>query len=139
MSAVGSISTVAANGLLNRYAGGTAYTPPASLEVAALTVMCDADGVGGVEVVAADYSRISVDNDHTTFTTSTARSIANAIALTFAAALSNWGHIAGVAFYDAADHTTLWGYAEFATHRNITVAKILTIAIGDCVIVMPIV
>ena len=139
-AAVGSFSKAVANSLLNKAAGGTAYTAPASLEVAALTTMCDDTGAGGVEVSAAGgtlYARITVANNKTTWTTSTLRSLANAIELAFAAAGASWGTVAGIAIYDAADHTTLWGYAEFSVHQPVVALNILEVPIGQLVITLP--
>jgi hypothetical protein len=101
-------SLVVANAMLNRGAGGSAWTPPANLEWGLFLTMPDDSGAGGVEVSAGDYGRITAANSKAFWSVATERSVENLVELAFADPSSAWGEVAGLAAFDAADHVSLF-------------------------------
>ena len=96
-----------ANKMLNRGAGGSAWTPPTNLLWAAWTVMPDDDGAGGTECAGGGYARLNRPNSKAWWTVAVERLIENAVELAWPEPASSWGTVVGIAAFDAADGTTL--------------------------------
>lgn len=125
--------------MLDAVFGITAYSPPATVYVAALTTMpSDGSGASLVEVTAANnYSRVSVTNNGTNFTN--ASGAANAAkttgaAVTFPQASGAWGTVVGVAIYDQSTGGNLLAAAELTVNQSIVSGDTLQLNTGNLTI-----
>jgi hypothetical protein len=110
--------------------GQVSYTPETNLQIA-LTTTVPTISTPGTEVTGGSYSRETVANNKTTWTSASGTgAISNAIAITFTAATASWGNVQGVEIYDNAGTTRL-AFAALATAKTIDSGDTASFAIGD--------
>lgn len=130
-------STYLERALLDLVFGGTAYSAPATIYVAASTGLASA---AVAEPSGNGYARVAVTNNATNFPASTGSNPAtksNGTAITFPTVTGtgqSWGTIASVALYDAASGGNLLGQANLSTAQVANSGSTLSIPASDLVI-----
>lgn len=118
------------NALLNHIFDATAYSPPASLDVALYTVVPSGAG-GGTEVTGGSYARQNIDIAD--WTTSTTQSTSNTSSIDFPTATANWGTVVAVAVFEVGTNDLMyWG--NLTVNRVVNDGDSVRFAIGGLVI-----
>lgn len=107
--------------LLNKAFGATDFTPSGTLYVALSSGNPLDTGLGGTEVTGGNYSRASISNDKTNWSTATgtAGQLTNMTTITFPAATANWGYVDFFAVYDQPTNGNIYGAGTLNTPRTI--------------------
>lgn len=87
--------TSTANENLDKWFGGTNFTPPATWYVGLLKA-------GDTELSGDGYARVAVTNNPTNFPNASAKQKAIAVSVTFPEATADWDEALKVGFWDAA-------------------------------------
>ncbi len=87
--------TSTANETLDKWFGGTNFTPPATWYVGLLAA-------GDTELSGGGYARVAVTNNTTNFPNAAAKQKAIAASVTFPVATADWAEALKVGFWDAA-------------------------------------
>jgi len=130
-------STTTMNAVLNNLFGQTASPTTATHYIRLCATVDKAGSVTG-EPSGGSYAAVTVDNNHTTWTTASTETLQNDIAFTFPAATGDWGT---VSMFFIANHGTNTGSAVLA-YGTLTVAKAISsgdtasFAIGDLDVTM---
>lgn len=106
---------------------GTAFTPPTTYYLALSKTEPQADGTGVTEPTGGGYSRIAIDRNSSSFTTSADGTVKNKISLLSSESTANWGSIPYYAFYDARTGGNLLYGGSFTNVRNIDIEMQLII------------
>lgn len=128
--------------LLDAAFGGTAYTPVVTHFVRIYTVMPIADGTGGTEATGGGYAALSVTNNGTNWTASTAASPAvkkNATAFTWPAATGDWSantDLVGYAIWSLASGGVMLDFGTFDFARRIRLNDIMNLPIASVTITL---
>lgn len=119
--AVNTLSDFLENALLNEAFGATAFTPSATLYVGLSTTSITDAGGNITEPNAPEYARVAIDNDKTTWTTSTTGGLSNDIAITFAQATSTggWGTITDGFVADQSSGGNVYTLGALGTSKSI--------------------
>lgn len=107
----GGKSSYLCNTFLNLIFNGTAYTAPATLYCALFTV-APTDTAAGTEVTTGTgYARQPIAPSTSNFSTASAQTLSNSVAIVFPTATGSWGTVVAAAFFDAstAGHMLYWG------------------------------
>jgi hypothetical protein len=128
---VGSASLYLENKLLDFLLGGGSYTPPSTVYVGLWNqALSDpSSGASPGEVSAAEYARVAVPNNATNWPASSSGTKANALAVVFPTAASEWGTVTTVAILDAATSGHVLFYA--------TPAPVVSVSKYDTLIFKP--
>lgn len=94
------ISNTQGNRILNRYFGNISDTVASTLYIGLSTTPINQDGTGYTEPVGAGYARVAISNNKTTFTTSTAGVLYNAVEIQFSESTASWGNITHIFIAD---------------------------------------
>ena len=121
-------STYAEAATLNGFLRNTAYTPAATVYLAAFTVMPINDGTGATEVSGGAYARQSIAFSAPS---GSPRATANSGAINFPVATANWGTVVGVGIYDASSGGNLLYYGTLNANQVINTGGQLQFAAGD--------
>jgi hypothetical protein len=114
--------------------GKTAFTPSAHLYVGLSTTTITDAGGNITEPSGGAYARIEIDNDKTTWSTSSAGKIENAITITFAEATSAWGTITDFFLSDSSAAGNIYGYGALGTSKSVASGDTVLIAISGMTI-----
>lgn len=129
-----SLSTIAANNLLNLAFSATAWPggAPGTVYFALFTSAPSASG-GGTEVSGGSYARVAVAVNTTNFPAITVpgNAMTNGTAITFAKATAAWGTITYMGIYDAASAGNLMFFAPLAAPVTPAVGNIVNWNIAD--------
>lgn len=120
--------------ILDHMLGGAAYTPPGTLylclSTAAFTAL--ATGVAMSEIAAADYGRLAVANNGTTWSAGTGGAVPsekhNLIEFAFAAATNSWGTPQSAYLADAATAGNALFGSDITNPQLINIGDIAKIA-----------
>jgi hypothetical protein len=118
------------NKLIDQLFRGQAFSFPATLHFALLTVNTDDDGSPLTEVSGGSYARAAVTASLANFagTQAAGSTVASSGAsgttsnngtITFPAPTANWGVIVGVAIYDAASGGNMLIYSPLTTNKTV--------------------
>lgn len=118
------------NKLVDQLFRGQAYTFPATLHVALLTVNTDDDGSPLTEVSGGSYARVAVTGSlanwagtqsagSTTASSGSSGTTSNNNAITLPAPTANWGSIVGFAVYDASSGGNMLMYGALGTPKTV--------------------
>jgi hypothetical protein len=135
----GSKSDYLESALLNHVLGATAYTAPATVYVAAFTVV-PTDAGGGTEVVTTGgtlYARVAVTNNTTNWPAATGTSPAtktNGTAINFPVAGASWGTVVAAGIFDAASGGNLLYWGDLTASKAIAANDQLTFAASSITI-----
>jgi hypothetical protein len=105
------LSDYAVGKLLDKMAGATDFTPPATFYVAVFTVSPGRGNSGGTEVstTGTGYARKSITNNTTNFPATSARvKTYSGSTVDFGVTTGSWGTVAAVAWMDASSGGNLW-------------------------------
>ena len=130
----GSFADYLENAVLNVTFGKTAFTPAASLYVGLSTTTITDAGANITEPSAGAYARVAIDNNKTTWTTSSGGSISNAITITFAAATSAWGTVTDIFLSDSSSAGNIYVYDDLTTSKAVTSGDTVQVVPGDLTI-----
>jgi hypothetical protein len=120
------------NAALNGVLGGPTFACPGRVYIALSTANFDPSKTGTSmnEVTGGGYTRVTVTNDGTSWTTATAGSKSNNAVFTFPAATANWGTVYSFYICDAlSGGNTLYG-ADLTTSRTINNGDTASFAVG---------
>ena len=131
-----SISIYAANKILDRGFGTTAWTPPATFYFGLSTTAPSSDGTNVTEPSGGSYARIGVTNNKTNFAVASAAALDNLTAITFVESSGSWGTITYVVIYDALTSGNLLYYDALSPSKTIQTATTVLFAIGSVTISM---
>lgn len=133
----GSFADFLENALLNLAFGGTSYTAATKVYFG-LSTSTPTDAGGNItEPTDASYDMVEVDNDKTTFATSTAGTLHNDIAITFPTFTSASALVTHWFIKDDTSPTKnvlCWG--SLTNPKTIDIGDTASFAIGDCVITL---
>lgn len=117
--------------LLDHLLGRTTYTAPATLYVGLWSVALSDASTGSTagEISGGGYARVAVTNNTAQWPSASSGSKANASAVAFPYALSNWGTVRTVAILDASTAGNLLFFA--------TPAPVVSVAAYDTLIFSP--
>lgn len=113
--------------------GSTSWTPPTQMYVALFTVL-PSESSSGTEPSGGNYSRVQIDNDKTTWTTSSSGIVTNAISVQFPRASSTWGYVYGFGLFDSVSSGNLLAYGTFTTIKSVNGGTQALLPIGDMII-----
>lgn len=121
----------ARNGLLNLMFGGTSYSRPSTLYVAALTSPMTSPSGGGTEVTGGSYARVNVTNNATNFPAASTGAKANGTTISFPTATANWGTVNNIAVFDAASGGNLIAFDTLTSSRDVNSGNTLRLTAGQ--------
>lgn len=96
-----SITYFQANKVLDRNFGSVSYTPSATLYIGLSTTPINADGTGATEPVGNGYTRASVANNKTSFSSAVNAVLTNLISIQFPESTASWGTITHIFISDS--------------------------------------
>jgi hypothetical protein len=107
--------------VLDHVLGGTAYAPPQTLYVGLWTKLLRPgdSGLTVGEVTGGGYARAAVPNTPQSFTPTAGEAKANAAAVAFPVASSDWGRVVAFAILDAPTGGNILFYGELASAKDI--------------------
>lgn len=113
------ISTYMKNKIQDYLFTGVTFTPPAKYYIALSKTAPNAAGSNVTEPVNMGYSRVGIDKNTASFTTSSDGVVKNKIRLNYGESTGDWGNITHYAVFDAATGgNMLWANTLIKT-RNI--------------------
>lgn len=116
-------TTFLEDAIINHVLRNTPYTSPTGIEIGLFTVSPTESG-GGTEVTGTNYARQAV-----TWSAPVNGATANAGAITFPIAGSNWGTVTSIALFDAVSGDMLY-YGDMATPKTIDTGDQITFPAG---------
>ena len=122
------------NSLLNHTFGGTTYSPVATMYVGLSTANPTDTGSFTGECTGGSYARVAITNNKTTWSTSSAGSLSNAITLTFPTATASWGTVTYFFIADASTGGTIIAYGQLSASKTIDTGDTALFNIGDLTI-----
>lgn len=132
-----SISTYAANKVLDKLFGNTTLAQPTTLYFGLSTTTPSADGTGVTEPSGSAYARIAVTNsDKTNWTVASGASLSNSTAITFPESTGSWGTVTNVIVYDALTSGNLWFWDVLTPSRAVATSTTVYFSAGGVVISM---
>lgn len=131
-----SLSNYAENLILNSLFGGSVLTPPNILYFGLSTTTISEAGTGITEPVGNGYSRISINNNSTSFPTTTTSQKSNGVTITFPPSTGNWGEIIDFFISDSLVGGNILCYGTLTIPKTVTSGDILSFAIGNFTITL---
>ena len=122
------------NSLLNHTFGGTAYTPLTTMYVGLSTANPTDTGSLTGECTGGSYARIAITNNKTTWSTSSAGSLSNAITITFPTATASWGTVTYFFIATASTAGAVVAYGALSVAKTIDTGDTALFNIGDLTI-----
>lgn len=129
------ITYTQSNKILNRYFGNVADTIPTPLYIGLSTTPINQDGTGATEPVGAGYTRISVANNKTSFTSASNGILTNAIEFQFPESTASWGNITYIFISDGLTAIPIY-YDALTAPRAVQSQTVLLFATGTIQIKM---
>lgn len=133
---MGSFALFTENAVLNEVFGATAYTPSGTYYVGLSTSTINDDGTGLSEPTGTGYARVAIDNDKTTWSTSTTGLVSNDITITFPQAGSDWGTVTHAFIADQATTGNMIVHGALASSKTIETDDTAQFSIGNIVITL---
>ena len=131
-----SVTTYAANKVLDYNFGLTSYTVPSTYYVLLSTATIANDGTGAVEPSGGAYARVAVTNNKTNFATASSNSLTNATAITFTESTTSWGTITYIGLADALSGGNIWWFEALPTPKTVQSATTVTFSVGALTVSM---
>lgn len=126
------LSTTTSNQILDKEFGATNYTPPANHYLALYSTAPNSDGTGGTELaLSGGYARIAIANNTTSWSTASAKSKRNAIALAFPQATANWTTAVAAVLLDASSGGAIRAWGVLDPVVTVTVGQTRSFAINE--------
>jgi hypothetical protein len=129
-----SFCNVLENSLLNHTFGGTVYTPLTTMYVGLSTANPTDTGSFTGECTGGSYARVAITNNKTTWSTSSAGSLSNAITLTFPTATASWGTVTYFFIATASTAGDVVAYGQLSASKTIDTGDTALFNIGDLTI-----
>lgn len=133
---MGSFTNYTENNVLNLFFGATAFSQPANHFIGLSTTTIADGGTNITEPSGNAYARVSVANNKTTYSVSSAGSLSNAISVTFPQATGSWGTVIDFFIADASSGGNIIAYGTLSVSKNITSGDTAQFAIGALVITL---
>lgn len=130
--AVGFKSTWAANAVLAAMYGNTPFSAPVTWYLALFTSMPTRAG-GGTEVGAADYARVGLTNDTTSFPLPADGQLSNGLLINYGTLANAWGLVVGAAWFTALSGGNFGHAGPFSTPRDLRAGDSFSIAVGGAI------
>jgi hypothetical protein len=133
------------NAILNLTFGSQAAVPidpmPATMYIGLSTTLVDATGLASsTEPATADaYARVTFTNNDTNWSTSTAASLHNDVAITFTESTASWGTIQSIFIADSGTRAAgniLW-YATLSPALVVGDNTVVSFGVGSVVVTIP--
>ena len=121
------IAYAQANKILNRYFGNVSDSITSNLYVGLSTTPINPDGTGATEPSGGGYSRITVANNKTSFTTASNGILYNAIELSFPESTTSWGNITHIFISDTVGGNPIY-YDALTSPRAVQAQTVLLFA-----------
>ena len=100
--------------------GRVSYSPPTTLYLGLSTTPISQDGTGATEPSGtAGYTRVTITNDKTKFSTSSNSELYNVVDLSFPESTASWGTITHVFIADALSGGNIRYYEALPTPRQV--------------------
>ena len=131
-----SLSNYAENLILNSLFGGSVLTPPNILYFGLSTTTISENGSGITEPIGNGYTRVSVNNNTTSFPTTATSQKNNGVTITFPSSTGSWGEIVDFFISDSLVGGNILCYGTLAIPKNVTSGDILSFAIGNLTITL---
>ena len=122
------------NSLLNHTFGGITYSPVATMYVGLSTANPTDTGSFTGECTGGSYARVAITNDKTTWSTSSAGSLSNAITISFPTATASWGTVTYFFIADASTAGNVIAYGQLSASKTIDTGDTALFNIGDLTI-----
>ena len=123
-----------ASRLQDHWLGNTAFSPPATIYLAAFTSSPTPAGPGSGEVstVSTGYSRVAVANNTTNFPAATSGNVKHlGINVDFPTATGSWGNVTHLALFDSSTGGNLLAYFPLTASTAIAATDTLRIPSGS--------
>jgi hypothetical protein len=120
------------NEILDHIFGKATFTAAATLYIGFSTADPLDDESGIAEPTGNNYSRVAVDNNKTTWSTSSGGAISNAIVIESPVASGSWGTISHFFITDASSGAGIvYAHGSLGSSQSITSGKFLRFPVGD--------
>lgn len=126
----GSYSDYLENKMLDHLFGGVSYPPLPTLYIALFTT-APSDLGGGIEVSAADYQRLAVDNNLTNWPAAVSGAKSNGTQFLFPVATNPWGTVVAFAIFDSISGGNMLGWADTIEDKIINIGDQASFEIGE--------
>lgn len=124
-----------ANAVINGVLGGSSYSQPGTVYLAAFTTIPTQSNTGGIEPSGGSYSRVSITNNPTNWPTAVSGAKSNGVQFNFTTATGSWGTIVGFGLFDDPSTGNLLYYGPLTTPKVITTGSTLSFNVGSLTMV----
>lgn len=125
-----SVTTYAANKLLDYNFGRTSYTVPTTYYVLLSTTTISSTGTGATEPSGGAYARVAVTNNKTNFSAASSNTLSNATAITFTESSASWGTITYIALADDPTAGNIWWYEALPSAKLVDTQTTVSFTVG---------
>ena len=130
-----SVTTYAANKILDNLYGAVSFTPPATWYVGLSSTTIGVSG--SCTEPTGTYARVAVTNNKTNFTNGSSGSLINSLAITFPDSGSvAWGTETDIALWDAPTGGSVWFYDPLTVSKIVQANTVVSFVSGAITITL---